>query len=576
MHILNVIHLNAAEFFSATANVGAGVLRSNDNAAWACRVQSADEWNALCSCTRRAALETQWRDTGERCEASLAWALNDVFGDVSWIVGAFKICAQVIGDTGQFYHYKICKGEGGGMRDTRGPPAFGLISVVLLPSVSQHQLFHRSMVTGVAAHAAYIYCCVLSMLYVIVDSMDCPASSHHLPPYPANPAGPSAPAGFSLFVFIVPIQERIMARQFNTSGKSMKFTDLGARILLEVLRIYDIRANEVRGIRNIQHVHSANIAVAFSLPILASTLVFVAYARATSGFNIRSLSKIADAWNALSRFKAVFNAQTLNEAPFKIDPAQDGKKAMVPEKEKVEVVETGGEPEEERPFQVQNVTMRIPLGTLAGVGLIGEMRRIGGELSFGGGVAYYAQMTWIRNATARENVLFGKPFESDRYWRIMEGFQVSIYSYREVKKQHVNIARAVYYDADIALFQNAMLAPLVRATTYTLDGGRVAEQGTYQELITRGGEFSRLDKEFGGTAVEEPTENLVTVTVTVEDLKAKSAEAAGTGKIVERVYTSYIKAAHGRYILACVIVAVLGMQGFQISNCYTPVWWQAK
>jgi hypothetical protein len=32
-------------------------------------------------------------------------------------------------------------------------------------------------------------------------------------------------------------------------------------------------------------------------------------------------------------------------------------------------------------------------------GLIGEMIHIGGELSFGGGVAYYAQTTWIRNAT---------------------------------------------------------------------------------------------------------------------------------------------------------------------------------
>ncbi|KAJ6521214.1 hypothetical protein B0H19DRAFT_1277764 [Mycena capillaripes] len=62
--------------------------------------------------------------------------------------------------------------------------------------------------------------------------------------------------------------------------------------------------------------------------------------------------------------------------------------------------------------------------------------------------------------------------------------------------------------------------------------------------------------------VEEPTENLVTVTVTVEDLKAKSAKAADG----EDVYTSYIKAAHGRYTLPCGIVAVLGMQGCQISK----------
>ncbi|KAJ6522451.1 hypothetical protein B0H19DRAFT_1277332 [Mycena capillaripes] len=109
------------------------------------------------------------------------------------------------------------------MGDTRGPPAFGLIDVVLLPSVSQHQQL-----------------------------------------------GPSALAGFSLFLFIVPIQERIMAVQFKTSGKSMKFTDLRARILLE------------------EFTTSAptNIAVAFSLPILTSTLAFVAYTRVTSGFDI--------------------------------------------------------------------------------------------------------------------------------------------------------------------------------------------------------------------------------------------------------------------------------------------------
>ncbi|KAJ7862957.1 hypothetical protein B0H13DRAFT_1899808 [Mycena leptocephala] len=418
--------------------------------------------------------------------------------------------------------------------------------------------------------------------------------------------GPSAPAGFSLFVFIVPIQERIMARQFNTSGKSVKFTDLGARILLEVLRIYDIRANEVRGIRNIQHVQSANIAVAFSLPILASTLVFVAYMRATSGFDIRSLSKIADARNALSRFKAVFNAQTLNEALFKIDPAQEyaldaqgvsfewestmkgkvGRRRWCLKRRRwrwwrrEESRRGSGRSRCRTPRCASRAgRSRASLG-VSGLGadksslmqgLIGEMRRIGGELSFGGGVAYYAQTTWIRNATVRENVLFGKPFESDRYWRIMEeigekginllvsgGQKAACACFSLLFFSQVNIARAVYYDADIVIFDHPVLA------------------GTYQELITRGGEFSRLDKEFGGTAVEEPTENLVTVTVTVEDLKAKSAEAAGTGKIVERVYTSYIKTAHGRYILACVIVAVLGMQGCQISNCYTPVWWQAK
>lgn len=33
---------------------------------------------------------------------------------------------------------------------------------------------------------------------------------------------------------------------------------------------------------------------------------------------------------------------------------------------------------------------------------------------------------------------------------------------------------------------------------YTLDAGRIAEQGTYQELVSANGEFARLDQEFGG------------------------------------------------------------------------------
>jgi hypothetical protein len=122
------------------------------------------------------------------------------------------------------------------------------------------------------------------------------------------------------------------------------------------------------------------------------------------------------------------------------------------------------------------------------------------------------------------------------------------------------------------------------------------------------GEFARLDKEFGGgdAPVASP-ENLITVNVTVEELKIKSAKAAGTGKIEGKlitkerrttgsvswksafapsrrlmytdanlVYGSYLKAGRSHFTLPFVILAVLGMQACQISNSYTLVWWQQK
>ncbi|KAJ6466582.1 ABC protein [Mycena vitilis] len=705
---------------------------------------------------RRAMLEKKWREVDGRKEASLAWALNDVLGHLFWIGGASK----VLGDTAQLMGPILVKaiinfakaraaarlngeelpsiGRGIGM-------ALGLFGVVIMASIFQHQFFWRSMTTGVMSRAALtasIYkrgvrltgkarttltnSDILNHVSTDISRIDACAQWFHAAwtaPIQVTicliilltQLGPSALAGFSLFVIIIPVMERIMARQFKTRSVSMKFTDQRAKVLLEILgsmrvvkyfcyevpflkKIFDIRENEIRGIRKIQHSQSGNIALAFSLPVLASTLAFVTYTRVTAGFDIaiifssfslfqllrqpmmflpRALSNIADGRNALNRLTRTFHAEVLTDVPFVIDPTQEfaiivkdasfeweagseeretKTKAELKALAKLKDVDLeSSEGHEDPPFRVQNIDMCIPRGTLAGVvgrvgsgkssllqGLIGEMRKVGGEFSFGGRVAYCPQTAWIQNASLRDNVLFGQPFDSDRYWGVMEtacllpdlhllpdgdlteigekGINLS-----GGQKQRVNIARALYYGADIiifddplsavdanvgkSLFHNAILGLIQQGKTvilvthalhflsqchyiYTLENGRISERGSYQELLDKNGEFARLDKEFGGGVAEgEPVENLVTVTVTVEELMAKSAKAGGTGKIEGKlitkerrttgsvswkVYGSYIKAGRGYITLPFVLAAVLGMQACQISNSYTLVWWQAN
>ncbi|KAJ7056634.1 ABC protein [Mycena amicta] len=718
-----------------------------------------------------ASLEKHWREAGGRREASLAWALNDVLGHMFWFGGAFK----VLGDTGQLMGpilvkaiINFAKARAAAREDgTEMPPvgrgigmAFGLIGVVMSASIFQHQFFWRSMTTGVLARAALtasIYqrgvrltgksrvsltnSKILNHLSTDLGRIDACAQWFHAAwtaPIQVmvcliillTMLGPSALAGFSLFVVIIPIMERVMARQYQTRRASMKFTDHRAKLLLEVLgsmrvvkyfcyempflkskpifpeenryervaEISEIRAEEIHGIRKIQHSQSANIALAFSLPVLASTLAFVTYTRVTAGFDIaiifssfslfqllrqpmlflpRALSNIADARNALNRITLAFQAETMDEVPFLIDPEQkyallaedvsfqwesafkeeaaetkDGKVAAEGRAaEKLKEVETEDQPE---PFRVQNVSMQIPRGILAGIvgrvgsgkssliqGLIGEMRRIGGDFSFGGRVAYCPQTAWIQNASLRDNVLFGQPFDSDKYWGIIEtacllqdlqllpdgdlteigekGINLS-----GGQRQRVNIARALYYGADIiifddplsavdanvgkALFHNAILGLVQQGKTvilvthalhflsqcdyiYTLEAGSISEHGTYQQLLARKGEFARLDKEFGGDVAEESTENLVTVTATVEELKSKSDRVAGTGKIEGklmskerrttgsvswRIYATYVKAGRGYITFPLIVAAVLGMQTCQILNSYTLIWWQAN
>ena len=47
--------------------------------------------------------------------------------------------------------------------------------------------------------------------------------------------GPSALAGFALFILIVPLQERLMSLQHRLRRRSMVWTEQRAKVLLEVL-----------------------------------------------------------------------------------------------------------------------------------------------------------------------------------------------------------------------------------------------------------------------------------------------------------------------------------------------------
>lgn len=51
--------------------------------------------------------------------------------------------------------------------------------------------------------------------------------------------------------------------------------------------------------------------------------------------------------------------------------------------------------------------------------LIGEMKRESGSVVFGGTTAYAAQAPWVQNATVRDNILFGKDYDDERFENII-------------------------------------------------------------------------------------------------------------------------------------------------------------
>ncbi|KAJ3406625.1 hypothetical protein HDU80_010830 [Chytriomyces hyalinus] len=166
-------------------------------------------------------------------------------------------------------------------------------------------------------------------------------------------------------------------------------------------------------------------------------------------------------------------------------------------------------------FTLQNLDVTFPIGELTVIcgatgsgkssllqALLGEMKRISGDLHRpNGAVSYVSQTAWIQNASIRENVTFGEPFDLARYNKVvkacalvkdlaaLESGDLTEIGEKGInlsggQKQRISLARALYssaryillddplsaVDAPTArhLFSHAVCGPLMKGRTVLL------------------------------------------------------------------------------------------------------------
>lgn len=205
---------------------------------------------------------------------------------------------------------------------------------------------------------------------------------------------------------------------------------------------------------------------------------------------------------------------------------------------------------------LKNINVRINKGELVAIvgtvgsgksslisAFLGEMNKVSGNVNILGKIAYVSQQAWIQNATLRDNILFGKPYDRDLYDRVVSacalkqdfemlpaGDETEIgekgINLSGGQKQRVSLARAVYNDADIYLLDDPLSAVdshvgkhifeevistkgllgskirvlVTHALTYlpktdniyVLKNGEISESGNYQNLITKHSSFSEF------------------------------------------------------------------------------------
>ncbi|CAK4178415.1 unnamed protein product [Aphanomyces euteiches] len=106
---------------------------------------------------------------------------------------------------------------------------------------------------------------------------------------------------------------------------------------------------------------------------------------------------------------------------------------------------------------------------------LGEMAKFSGNIFVGGRIAYFSQQTWIQNLTIRENILFGKPYDREKYNRVIQACaltkDLSLFAAgdrAEIGQKGINLsggqkarvclARACYSDADIFILDSPLSA----------------------------------------------------------------------------------------------------------------------
>ncbi|KAF9516365.1 hypothetical protein BS47DRAFT_1371770 [Hydnum rufescens UP504] len=697
----------------------------------------------------------RWGKSSRR-EPSLFFALNDVVGWDFWVGGVCKI----IGDTARScapLASKVLIKYAQQRADPHKPKphigkgigsALGLVILTIMSSIFQHQWFWRSMTSGLHARTALINSLYTRSLNFTPKARTIHSNGtlvNHLstdisridyffqwfhPTWTSSiqatllcaQMGPAALAGFAMLLLLVPVEAKAMKLQLRMRQSSMKFTDQRAGLLREILgamritklftyeipllnRISVIREQELAGVRTLQLMLAAALAIAFSIPALASVLAFIVYAAAGHSldpaiiftslslfgllrqpfmFLPRSLSASTDGRNAFSRLSRVFLADTMEETtpidldlPFAVlvrdaDFCWESRPGSVGASSKAKLTSTAARPSKEMdlsspdpstiqagPFSVRGVNITIPRGgkiyAIVGSvgsgkssliqGLVGEMRMARGEMKLGGSLAYCAQTPWIQNASlvcSSEPAYVIQPrfvsviaikcairreFDEWRYWQVLSDASLKADleilpdgDFTEIgerginlsggQKARVNLARALYSEADIvvlddplsavdahvgqSLFNDAILGLKARGKAvilvthalhflpqvdhvYHLANGVIHEEGTYEELISNGGLFSVLVRDFGSQNVRQSQVHEDDAEVQLDGNQAVNPAADGgnakVGRALMQIETRKIGSISGAALMLLLFCATL-MQVSQVLTNYWLIWWE--
>ena len=113
---------------------------------------------------------------------------------------------------------------------------------------------------------------------------------------------------------------------------------------------------------------------------------------------------------------------------------------------------------------------------------------------------------------------------------------------------------------------------------YTMVDGRIAERGTYTELMGNGGEFAKFVTEFGSKENPEEASAAVHTEESIDDRRGVKTydkgdhimqiEERNTGGVNKAVYAVYLRATKASIMLPLLVLSLILIQGSTVMSSY--------
>ncbi|CAK0780401.1 hypothetical protein CVIRNUC_005040 [Coccomyxa viridis] len=396
--------------------------------------------------------------------------------------------------------------------------------------------------------------------------------------------GVSSLVAFAVLLLLMPTQAWLVRQAVRLQKKALLFTDERSKLEGELLngidvvkcnswewsmwdRIQDVREQELGTLWRSFIIQALFGFTLNTIPVLVSVLTFGVYVllgnklTAAEAFTSLSLftvlrmplfqlpqliTQLVNAQVAINRLSEFLAAEQKPPEEL-LEPAAKGEDAVVLQGDFAWDLETGP--------SLTELDLKVPVGSLvtivgqtgsgkssmlaAALGLMNQTE--GPAPQVHGKVAYVPQSAFIYNATVRENILFGQPYDEAKYQRALEaaslGPDLAILPAGDStelgdrgvnvsggQKQRISLARATYADADVILlddplsaldaqvarevFNRCLMGELREKTVILvtnqlqfvspadiaifMGSGKIAEIGTYSELMSNGQQFAQL------------------------------------------------------------------------------------